>query len=188
MKLSHWAKQQGIRYETAWRWYRDGHLPVQAEQTATGTILVHPEHEPAAAGEVVLYARVSSADQKADLDRQLGRLVAFAAQKGLPVTRTVTEVGSGLNGRRTRLTALLRTPSFTTLVVEHRDRLCRFGFDYLEAALQAQGRRILVLEAREVDDDLVRDMTEVLTSFCSRLYGKRSAKRRAERALEAMER
>jgi predicted site-specific integrase-resolvase len=186
MKLSDWAKQQGIRYETAWRWFRDGNLPVQAEQTATGTILVHPESDRRPEGEVALYARVSSADQKADLDRQLGRLVVFAARQGLSVTRTVAEVGSGLNGHRTRLTSLLRTPEIRTIVVEHRDRLCRFGFEYLESALKAQGRDILVVDEKELDDDLVRDMTEVLTSFCSRLYGKRSAKRRAERALEAM--
>lgn len=187
MKLSQWARQQGIRYETAWRWYRDGQLPVQAEQTATGTILVQAEQGPKSKGEVALYARVSSADQKADLERQLGRLAQFASKQGLAVTRTVAEVGSGLNGHRAKLMNLLQTPSVATLVVEHRDRLSRFGFEFLEAALKAQGRSILVVEEKELDDDLVRDMTEVLTSFCSRLYGRRSAKSRAKRALEAMQ-
>jgi len=187
MKFSQWAKQQGIRYETAWRWYRDGNLPVQAEQTATGTILVHPEDELPHEGEVAIYARVSSAGQKADLERQLGRLALFASKRGLPVTRTVAEVGSGLNGRRAKLTQLLRTPAIATIVVEHRDRLCRFGLEYLESALKAQGRSILVVEEKELADDLVRDMTEILTSFCSRLYGQRSAKSRAARALEAMQ-
>jgi len=187
MKFSQWAKQQGIRYETAWRWYRDGNLPVQAEQTATGTILVHPEDELPHEGEVAIYACVSSAGQKADLERQLGRLALFAPKRGLPVTRTVAEVGSGLNGRRAKLTQLLRTPAIATIVVEHRDRLCRFGLEYLESALKAQGRSILVVEEKELADDLVRDMTEILTSFCSRLYGQRSAKSRAARALEAMQ-
>jgi len=72
-------------------------------------------------------------------------------------------------------------------VVEHRDRLMRFGFEYLEAALASQGRRIIVVDESEVKEDLVRDMTEVLTSFCARLYGKRAAANRARRALEAME-
>jgi putative resolvase len=70
-------------------------------------------------------------------------------------------------------------------VVEHRDRLARFGVEYLEAALAAQGRRLVVVEDAEVADDLVRDMVEVLTSFCARLYGRRSAKRRARLAVEA---
>jgi len=187
MKLSEWAKQQGIGYATAWRWFRDGHLPVPFEQTATGTILVHPPIEAQTKAEVALYARVSSTDQRADLDRQLGRLVVFASLRGLSVTRTVAEVGSGLNGHRTKLRGLLETAAVQTIVVEHRDRLC-LGFEYLQSALAAQGRSLLVVEEKELDDDLVRDMTEVLTSFCSRLYGKRSARLRADRALEALRR
>ena len=188
MKLSDWAKRQGIGYATAWRWFRDGQLPVPNEQTATGTILVHPQRAVRAKEEVALYARVSSADQKADLDRQLGRLVEFAARQGLSVSRTVAEVGSGLNGRRAKLRGLLESAVVQTIVVEHRDRLCRFSFEYLQSDLAAQGRSLLVMEEKELDDDLARDMTEVLTSFCSRLYGKRSAKLRANRALEAMRR
>jgi len=72
-----------------------------------------------------------------------------------------------------------------TIIVEHRDRLARFGVGYLEAALAAQGRRLVVVEDAEVTDDLVKDMVEVLTSCCARLYGRRSAKRRASVAVEA---
>jgi len=103
----------------------------------------------------------------------------------LPPTRVVAEVGSGLNGHRTKLLSLLRDPSVGTIVVEHRDRLARFGVEYLEAALAAQGRRVIVVEEAEVADDLVSDMVEVLTSFCARLYGRRSANRRAQAALAA---
>jgi putative resolvase len=71
------------------------------------------------------------------------------------------------------------------IVVEHRDRLARFGLEHLSAALEAVGRRIVVIDDAELDDDLVRDMTEVLTSFCARLYGRRSASRRAKTALRA---
>nr|WP_289626244.1 IS607 family transposase [Brockia lithotrophica] len=148
-------------------------------------MLVH-EPEPAKGGIVALYYRVSSSDQKADLERQVVRLLKFANAQGLSVGKTVKEIGSGLNGRRKELLKLLSDPNVTTIVVEHRDRLTRFGFEFLEAALWAQGRRILVVEEREVDDDLVRDMTEVLTSLAARLYGKRSAKRRAKKALEAL--
>ena len=69
------------------------------------------------------------------------------------------------------------------MVVEHRDRLARMNAELVEAALSAHGRRLVILDDGEVDDDLVRDMTEVLTSFCARLYGKRSARNRAEKAL-----
>jgi putative resolvase len=71
------------------------------------------------------------------------------------------------------------------IVVEHRDRLARFGVEHLHAALAAQGRRIVVVEDGETADDLVRDMIEVLTSMCARLYGRRGARNRAMRALTA---
>lgn len=184
VKLSEWAKREGIHYQTAWKWFKQGTLPVPARQTATGTILVdEPRREEA--GGVALYARVSSSDQREDLDRQVGRLAAWATAQGLGVTATVAEVGSGLGGSRGKLKRLLADPAVGTVVVERRERLARFGVEYVEAALRAQGRRLVVVEEREVDDDLVRDVTEVLTSMCARLYGRRSAARRAERALAA---
>jgi putative resolvase len=98
-KLSDWARRNGITYKTAWLWWKHGKLPVPARQMPTGTIIVDvPEREESAAA--VLYARVSSADQKTDLDRQVARLAAFAAEQGLRVAKVVAEVGSGLNGHR----------------------------------------------------------------------------------------
>ena len=90
---------------------------------------------------------------------------------------------SGLNGRRPKLARLLADPRATLIVVEHRDRLARFGVEHLEAALSAQGRRLVVVDPGETTDDLVRDMIDVLTSFCARLYGRRGARNRALRAL-----
>ena len=89
-----------------------------------------------------------------------------------------------MNGARTKARRLLSDPAVTVVVVEHRDRLGRMNTGLIEAALSASGRRLVVLDAGEVADDLVRDMTEVLTSFCARLYGRRSAKNRAKRAME----
>lgn len=185
MKLSVWAKSQGISYKTAWRMWKDGRLPVPAEQMATGTVIVHAE--PDDVGGAAIYARVSSADQKNDLDRQLARLTEFAVAQKLPVVDAVKEVGSGLNGHRKGMMRLLHNPAAQTIVVEHRDRLMRFGFEYVEAALAAQGRRIVVIEPEEMTDDIVRDLHEVIVSMCARLYGKRSAKNRAQKALAAMQ-
>jgi predicted site-specific integrase-resolvase len=140
---------------------------------------------PANAGQVAVYARVSSADQRADLDRQVARVTTWAGGQHLAVSRVVTEVGSALNGRRKKFLALLRDPQVSTIVVEHRDRFARFGAEYVEAALAAQGRRLLVVDPSEVDDDLVRDVTEILTSLCTRLYGRRAAANRASRAVAA---
>ncbi len=184
MKLSQWAKLKGVSYKTAWRMWRDGRLPVHAEQLPTGTVVIHiPDEE---TGGVALYARVSSADQKADLDRQLVRLTEYAVAKRMPITDVVKEVASGMNGHRKGLTRLLSNSDVKVVIVEHRDRLARFGFEYIEAALAAQGRKIVVVEAKEVDDDVVRDLHEVIVSMCARLYGKRSAKHRADRAVQAI--
>jgi putative resolvase len=168
MKLSVWAKSQGLSYKTAWRMWKAGRLPVPAEQWLTGTVIVHPPVT-ATEGGVALYARVSSSDPKADLERPVARLAVFAAEKSLRVTEVVKEVGSGLNGHRRGLMRLLRTPAVTTVVVEHRDRLMRFGFEYVEAALTAHGRTWVVIDSTEVQDDRVRDVTEVRTSLCARL-------------------
>lgn len=130
-----------------------------------------------------LYARVSSHDQRGDLDRQVSRLSGWASRAGARVVRVEAEVGSGMNGNRSKLRRMLADPDVSAVVVEHRDRLGRMDTDLVEAALSAHGRRLVVLDPGEVDDDLVRDMTEVPTSFCARLYGRRSAKDRAEKAL-----
>jgi putative resolvase len=181
MKLSDWARANGVSYKTAWLWWRKGRLPVPARQLPSGTILGDVPERPDVGA--VLYARVSSTDQRADLDRQVARLAAFAAERGLRVAKVVAEVGSGLNGHRQGLTAALRSPEYGAILVEHRDRLARFGSEYIEAALAASGRRLIVMEPDEVRDDLVQDRIDVLTSFCARRYGRRSARRRAERAL-----
>jgi putative resolvase len=97
------------------------------------------------------------------------------------VAQTVTEVGSGLNGHRKKLLGLLADPKVDVIVVEHRDRLMRFGAEYVEAALGARGAKLVVVDKAELSDDLVADMIAVLTSFCTRLYGRRSAANRAKR-------
>jgi putative resolvase len=184
VKLREWAAREGVVYQTAWRWWRDGELPVPARQTETGTILAGVPVPGCAAG-AVLYARVSSHDQRADLGRQVARLTGWAAARGVVVAGVVREVGSGVSGKRPKLRRVLSDPSATVIVVEHRDRLARFGVGHLDAALAAQGRRVLVAGAGESADDLARDMVEVLTSMCARLYGRRGARNRAMRAVTA---
>ena len=190
MNLAEWARLQGVHPQTAYRWFRDGTLPVPAVRVNSRSVLVAPEAALTALtrGAVGLYARVSSHDQRDDLDRQTARLSQWAAQAGVIVVRVEVEVGSGMNGSRSKVRRLLADPNVQTVVVEHRDRLGRMNTELVEAALSAHGRRLVVLDTGEVEDDLVRDMTEVLTAFCARLYGRRSARNRAEKALRCAER
>lgn len=189
MNLTEWARAQGVAPRTAYRWFREGTLPVPAERVGPRTILVNIEANtaPMLTGGLGLYARVSSHDQKADLERQTARLAAWAAQSGHRVVRVESEIGSGMNGGRSKARRLLADPDVTAIVVEHKDRLGRMNVELVEAALSAHGRRLVVLDDGEIEDDLVRDMVEILTSFCARLYGRRSAKNRARAALEAAE-
>src|SRR4029450_806435 len=100
MKLSEWAARQGVHYQTAWRWWKHGTLPVPARQLPTGTILVEGPGPPGGSdGRTVVCARVSSHDQRAALDRQVSHVMAWTTAQRLPVEEVVTEVGSGLNGR-----------------------------------------------------------------------------------------
>ena len=90
-----------------------------------------------------------------------------------------------MNDRRRKLNKVLSDPTIGTIIVEHRDRLARMNAGLIESALNAQGRKLIVVDDTELDDDLVCDMTEVLTSFCARLYGRRVAKRKTDAALKA---
>ncbi|RYQ30423.1 integrase [Bifidobacterium pseudolongum subsp. globosum] len=192
MLVKEWAAREGLHPQTVWKWCREGTMPVPVEHTPTGMWLIHdPKYETRSCAtpdgsRTVCYARVSSADQKTDLQRQADRLKAFALSMGVEHPEVVTETGSGMNDKRRKLNRLLADPTVGTVIVEHRDRLARMNFELVENALKAQGRRVIVVDDTELDDDLVRDMTEVLTSFCARLYGRRAAKHRAQAALEAM--
>ncbi len=185
MKLSKWASQQGLSYKTAYRLFCNDQLPVPSSQLPTGTILVHVEPGSSVPKQAALYCRVSSHDQKEDLQRQLGRLRDFAASRGLSIQKEVTEIASGLNSKRRKLTRLLADPTVSPIIVEHRDRLARFGVNFIEAAMQAGRRELLVMNQSECKDDLVQDFVDLTTSMCARIYGRRSAANRAKRALAA---
>jgi predicted site-specific integrase-resolvase len=186
VNLKEWAVSQGVSYATARSWYRAGKLPVPARKVGGLVLVGDPAAPAAAAGQTVVYARVSSAEQRPDLDRQVARVTEWATGRHLPVDRVVTEIGPALDGERGKFLALLRDPAVSVIVVEHRDRFARFGAEYVEAALSAHGRRLLVADPAGAGSDLARDVTEILTSLCARLYGQRGARDRAERAVAAL--
>lgn len=185
MNLKQWSAQQGVHPITAYRWFREGKLPVPARRVGRLILVDPPTEHPKEAGKTVVYARVCSSDQRSDLDRQVARATEWVTTEGGQVDGVVTEVGSALNGKRRRFLALLRDPTVERIVVEHRDRFAWFGAEYVEAALSAQGRVLVVVDPAGVDGDLVRDVTEILTLLCARLYGRRSAANRASKAVQA---
>jgi putative resolvase len=185
MRLSIYAKKMGVTYKTAHRWWKAGKL--DAYQLDTGTVIVNDPPVPQEATGVALYSRVSSADQKDDLARQIQCLKDYAASRGYQVTKMVEEVASGLNDHRPKLTSLLADTSIGTIVVEHRDRLTRFGFNYIDQLMQCQGRHLEVIFPSDTDNELVDDFVSVITSMAARIYGQRNVKRRAKRIQQSVE-
>jgi putative resolvase len=187
MKLSQYAKQQGISYRTALRWWQAGQI--KGYQAPTGTIIVTSEESTSQTTEkVAIYARVSTRERKDNLERQSERLSSYCAAKGYQISLVVKEIASGVNGSRPKLLSLLRDTSITRIVVEHKDRLTRFGFNYLETLLEAQGRTIEVVNMAENDkEDLLADLVAIVYSFTARLYGQRRAKRKTEKIVAELE-
>ena len=134
---------------------------------------------------VAVYARVSSSEKKSNLQTQKDRLISYANAKGYKVDKVVTEIGSGLNDKRPKLEKLLTDKSIDIIIVEHKDRLARFGLNYIEKLLALDGRKIEIINPQENDrDDLMQDFVSIITSFCARLYGQRRSKRQTEKLIE----
>jgi putative resolvase len=187
MKLSVYAKQQGISYQTAWRMWQRGELP--AHQLPSGTVIVDvlPQPQAVRPQKVAVYARVSSAENRKNLDGQAERVAAFCAAKGWQVAKVVKECGSGVNDQRPQFLALLADTSISPIVVEQKDRCSRFGVAYIQTLLKTQGRELVIVnEAEEEQADLMQDFVAIITSFCARLYGRRRASRKKTQLLAAL--
>src|SRR5579859_1164276 len=186
MKLSQYAKQQGISYRTALRWFRDG--TIQGYQAPSGTIIVKEQEKPQSVQKVAIYARVSSSEHRENLERQAERLSQYCTVRGYQVAMIVKEIASGVNDSRPKLLSLLKDTSITRVVVEHRDRLTRFGFHYIDTLFTVQGRTIEVVNPAQNDkEELLADLASIIYSFCARLYGQRRAKRKTERLVQELQ-
>jgi len=188
MKLSAYARHLGISYQTAWRMWQRGELP--AHQLPSGTVIVEVPSTPTSPRphQVAVYARVSSAENRTNLDRQAERVGAFCAAKGWQIAKVVKECGSGVNDQRPQFLALLADSSISHIVVEHKDRCSRFGVAYIQTLLKTQERELVIVNAvEEGQEDLMQDFVAIITAFCARLYGRRRATRKQSQLLAALE-
>jgi putative resolvase len=188
MKLSQYAKKVGVTYRTAFRWWQNG--DIKGYQLPSGTIVVTEgeERQESRTGQVVIYARVSSHEQRANLERQAERLEDYCAAKGYQVSQVVKEIGSGVHDNRVKFLALLEDQRIHTIVVEHTDRATRFGFRYLDTLLKGQGRTLEVVNWEENNpEDLVTDLVSMIYSFAARLYGQQRAKRKTEAIVKQLQ-
>lgn len=183
MKLSDYAKKAGVTYKTAHRWWKAGQLKGY-QIPSTGTIIIESdepvEKEPVA----LIYARVSSAEAKQNLERQAQRLTEYAIARGYRIYKVVKEIGSGLNDNRKLLNGALQDENYNIFVAEHRDTVTRFGLNYIKLLLEATGKKLeIVNDAENSKDELMQDLVSVITSFVQRIYGLRRAKRKTEKLI-----
>ena len=189
IKLCDYAKNHSVTYRTAWNRFNAGKIP-NSFKNADGQILIEVLNEKNIDWtKVAIYARVSSNRNRADLDKQAKRLTQYATAKGYQIVEVIKEVGSGVNDNRKKLKKLLESENWGTLIVEHKDRLTRFGFNYIEVLLNKESRKIEVVNlAEDEKSDLMQDLVSVIYSFSAKLYGLRRSKRKTEEIIKFLER
>ena len=185
MKLSKYAQKLGVSYRTVWRLWKAGKL--DAYQLPTGTIIVKEEIKDKLPDKVCIYARVSSSENKDNLKKQAARLKEYSIARGYKIYKIIEEIGSGVNDNRKKLNQLLSDKNYNKIVVEHKDRLTRFGFNYIQILFNQLGKEIEVVnEATNDKEDLRQDFISIITSFCARLYGLRRSKRKTEKIIKEL--
>jgi len=188
-KLSEYAKEHGVTYRTAYSHFKRG-LITGAYQLPTKTIVI-PDNAPDNTEKmeyVVTYARVSSSENKDNLEKQSERLTSFCNAKGWIVRENIREVGSGINDNRKKLLKMLQEGKATKLIIEHKDRLTRFGFNYIDELCKKFNCEIIVINCSETKkEDIIEDFVSIITSFCAKIYGQRRSKRKTEQLIKELE-
>ena len=191
IKISEYAKRMSIHIRTAYRYYHNGKLKGYQDELTKTIFILNPfkQEEKRDNLRVVLYSRVSSNKNKDSLDKQMERLKMFALAKGYQIVKEVKEIGSGLNDNRQKLNNLFEKElnNFDILLVEHKDRLTRFGFNYIDMLLKSLNKKVEVINLADNKEDLIQDFVSCITSFCARIYGQKRYKRKAEQIIKELE-
>lgn len=185
-KISQFAKENHVTPRTIWRWIKDGRLKIEKTKTGRVFIVEDLQEKPI---KVATYARISSSENKDNLEKQKERLRLYCAAKGYKIDKEVTEIGSGFDDKRPKLEKLLLDSTITVIVVEHKDRFSRFGINYIQKLLEKDQRRIEIINEVEenIKEDLIQDFVSIITSFCSKIYGNKGSKRKTEKLIKELE-
>ena len=195
--VAEFARLLGVAVITLQRWDREGRL--KALRTPSNRRLYTDEHlrqarglSPKAQRLTIAYARVSSQAQKTDLENQVRVLEDFCAANGWAVDQWVKEVGGGLNFKRPKFLDLIDLVTLGRagrVVVAHKDRLARFGYDLLEHLCEVGGCDLVVMnhESLSPEQEMVQDMLAIVHCFSARLHGLRNCRKALKEALSADE-
>lgn len=192
IKISKLAKDLGVTKTTIYNWQQKGKIEFVKTETNRNHVSVDTYNKLLGIKEreeekVVIYCRVSSSENKSNLETQRERLINYCNAKGYKVYKVVSEIGSGINDKRPKLNKLLKENDYTKIVVEHKDRLSRMGFNYLSVLTSVMNKEIEVVNnTQEEEEDLIQDFVSIITSFCSRIYGKRRSKEKTEELIKEL--
>lgn len=179
IKLSEYAKNKSITYKTAWNHYKKG-LIKNAIMDESGHILIPVDYDDNN-DNCIIYARVSNNNRKESLINQQKRLEEFATLKNLNIIGSYREIASGMNDNRSILNKIFNISDWKYLIVENKDRLTRFGFNYIENLLNLLGKEIIVINKTDDDnEDLMKDLISIIYSFSARMYGLRRKKNKED--------
>lgn len=188
--LKKYSERIGLQYNTVWKHYKAGKIPGAFKYEGSVLVPITPEPgDNTPKNRAATYARVPSSQNKDNCETQSQRLYNYAVNSGYQVVKQVKEYASGLNEKRPKLWKLLDSHSeWDVLIVEHKDRLTRFGFSYIERLIESYGKEIIVINLTdEKEDDLLEDLVSIITSFTARIYGQRRSKRKTEKIIAELE-
>lgn len=186
-KLSEYAKEHNVTYHTAFNHYHKG-LIKGAYQLPTGTIVIPDDHTVNKPEYIVTYARVSSSENVDNLKTQSQRLIDFCNAKGWQTHENIMEIGSGINDNRKKLLKILSEEKATKLIVEHKDRLTRLGYNFIKLICDKINCELIIINNSETEkEDLIQDFVNIITSFCAKIYGQRRSKRNTEKLIKQLE-
>lgn len=176
IKVPEYAKYVGLKPRTINTHFHQGKIKGFQDPDTKTIYIENPEYSEVAIDEpkAILYARVSSHDNKKSLDGQIERMRDYAAAKGYTIVDEIQEIASGLNDKRPKFTKLLKRDDYNILIGEHKDRVTRFGFNYISTCFESMNKRIELINQTETkDDEIFDDFISIITSFCNRIYGRR---------------
>jgi predicted site-specific integrase-resolvase len=190
IRLSKAAKLLGISFRHAQKMSYEGKIPTIITETGRRFVPVAWIEQqvgmvPSVGTRCAIYSRESSSENKKALASQTEGLRKYAQAKGWTIVHVVEEIGSGVNDERKKLHRLFKAKDFSVLLVEHKDRLTRFGFAWFEALCPFQIE--VVNRAEDATHDLMEDLVAILTSFSARLYGQRRGRKKTQAAIKALE-
>jgi len=191
IKISKVANDLGITKQTLWRWKWNGDINFHKigslnyiDSNTYNNLLGKKEKK---IERVVIYCRVSSSVNKTNLETQCKRVKQYCIINGYSIHKIIKEYGSGLNDDRKQLIKLLKEQDFTKLVIEHKDRLSRSGFNYIKTLLEFNNIEIEVINnSTDDEENIIQDFISIITSYCARIYGKRRSKRKTEQIIHEL--